>query len=108
MGNMSRMKKGESFVSGDVLSQFFFGHFPQTVEVRDLVLQGVISAVKPKSAIGASVNSQRTANRVAELAGSYGIVLRKHLDAVRQARALHRHSQPQSKIMDVDSALLQQ
>src|SRR5271157_5336314 len=51
-------------------------------QVSDLVLQGVICAVKPKPAIGATVNSQRTANGIAKLASSYGVVLRKHLDAV--------------------------
>ena len=51
------------------------------------------------------MNSQRTANRVAELASSYGIVLGKHLDAVCQARTLDWHSQSRSKIMDEDSAL---
>ena len=96
------------FLAGDEPPQFFLGDFSQTVEVCDLVLQRVIGAVKPESAVGASVDSQRTANGVAKLSGSDGVVLRKHLDALGQARALHRHSQPQSKIMDVDSALLGQ
>src|SRR5271157_1770300 len=57
----------------------------QTVEVCNLLLQCVIGAVKPKSAIGTTVNSQRSANGVAKLAGTDGVVLWEHLDAVCQA-----------------------
>jgi hypothetical protein len=50
------------------------------------------------------VNSQRTADRVAELGSPYSVVLRKDLDTVCQARALHWHYQLQIKMMDVNSA----
>ena len=72
------------FLASDEPSQFFLGDFSQTVEVGDLVLQRVIGTIKPKPAIGTAVDSQRTTNGVAELSGSYGVVLRKHLDAVCQ------------------------
>ena len=84
--------------------QFLLSHFPQTVEIADLVLQRVIGAVEPESAAGASVDSQRTADGVAKVPGADGVVLGKHLDPVGQTRALYRHTQPQCKIMDVDSA----
>src|ERR1019366_3534462 len=96
------------FLSGNEPPQFFLGDFSQAVEVCDLVLQRVIGAVKPKSAVGATVNSQRTTNGVAKLSGADSVVLREHLDAVCQALAFYRHSQPQSKTMDVGSALLGQ
>jgi hypothetical protein len=73
------------FPPGDKSPQLFLGDFSQTVEVCDLILQRVISAIKPKSAIGPSVDSQGSANRVAKLSGTDGVVLGKHLDAVRQA-----------------------
>src|SRR5271166_594957 len=95
-------------LAGDEPPQFFLSDLSQTVQVSDLVLQRVVGAIKPKSAVGASVDSQRTTNGVAELTSADGIVLGKHLDAVRQSRALHWHSQSKSKIMDVDSALLGQ
>src|SRR5208283_1596375 len=94
-----------TLLSGDEPSQFFLGDFSQPVEVIDLVLQRVISAVEPESAVGATVDSQGSANGVAKFSGANGVVFRKHLDAVRQARTLHRHSQLQGKIMDVDPTL---
>ena len=54
--------------------------------------------------VGASVDSQRSADGVAKLSGADGVVLGKHFDPVGQTRALYRYSQPQCKIMDVDSA----
>jgi len=71
----------------DEPSQFLLGDLPETVAVLDLGFQGVIGAVKPKSAIGATVDSQRTPNGVTELSGTYGVMLGKHLDAVCQACA---------------------
>src|SRR5664280_3870846 len=96
------------FLASDDPPQFFLSDLSQTVEVCDLVLQRVIGAVEPKPAVGATVNSQRSTNRVAKLAGANGIMLRKDLDALCQARTLHRHSQFPGKIMDVDSAVPRQ
>ena len=73
------------FLSGNEPPQFFLGDFSQAVEVCDLVLQRVIGAIKPKSAVGPSVDSQRTTNGVAKLSGADSIVLREPLDAVCQA-----------------------
>ena len=39
------------WLAGDELPQFLLSHFPQTVEIGDLVLQRVISAVEPEPAI---------------------------------------------------------
>ena len=86
----------------DELSQLLLGDLPETVEV--LGFQGVISAIKPKSAIGATVDSQRTPDGAAELSRAYGVVLGKHLDAVGKTHAFHRNAQLHGQIVDINSA----
>jgi hypothetical protein len=54
------------------------------------------------------VDAERSPNSVAELTVVKHVVFGKDLNAVRQAGALYRHTQPQGEVVDVDPALFSQ
>src|SRR5436190_6800790 len=75
------------------------------IQVRDLRLDRVVGAIKPEPATRATVNAEWSANGIAKSARRNYIVFGKYLDAFPQARPLHRHSQSQGNVVNVDTAI---
>jgi len=67
----------------DEPTQFIFSQFAQAVEVCHLSFQGVVGAVKPKSAVGSAVDAQGPTNGITKLTVTNRVVSGKNLDPIR-------------------------
>src|ERR1700730_11636338 len=98
----------QPFLPGNDHFELLLSELPKTIQVRDLRLDRGVRAMKPEPTIGAAVNAERAAKGTAKPARFDGVLLGKHLDAIAWTRALHRHSQPQRNVVNVDTAVFRQ
>jgi hypothetical protein len=95
-----------NFLSGDELPQFVFCHFAQTVEVRQLRLQSVVGAGKPKPPVCYTMNPEGSANGITKPSVTNRVMPGKHLDSVGQSPTFNGQSQSRCEIVNVDPAFL--
>src|ERR1700694_1654632 len=87
-------------------------HFPDPLQVRELVLQLVVGAVEPIPPAPAlprsPMNPQGAADRVAKLLPPQLVLLREDLDSIGQPGALDLNIELARDVVDVDARLARQ
>src|SRR6516165_8717049 len=91
-----------------VPAQFNLRYPPQSLEIRHLRIQRMVRPVEPKPAVHLAMNAQRPTNGIAKPACAERIVLRENFNSIPQAALLHRYTQSQGEVVDVNPAFLRQ
>ena len=92
----------------DQLLQLRLTHPLEITQVLHLRVEIVRGSVEPVPSIRDAVDSQRTANGVAELPVLQKILFREDLDSFGQTRPFHTNRQPARQVTDVSPGVLRQ
>src|SRR5204863_329732 len=89
--------------------QFRLCHSPETRKICELVREGIIRVVEPESPAPAfvcpSMDTKRRSDCVSKFTGTDLVLTGKDLDSFGQPGTLDRESEPESCVVDVNTAI---
>src|SRR5436309_1334215 len=89
-------------------SELLLGQLRHALEECQLIVEIVIGAVEPEPSADRAVNSQRSTDRIAEVAILQFVMLREYLDSLGRPRSFYRDTEFLSQAGDQQPALSRQ